>query len=145
MNRTILSIAAPLALLACTQSAAAATLMVTKTATCPCCKDWVEHMKKAGFKVQVRDVEDLTPVARKLGVPDTLRSCHTSQTGGYTIEGHVPAADVKRLLAAKPKGLGLAVPGMVPGSPGMDQGSTRVPYKVLLFQKDGKTSVFASH
>lgn len=145
MNRTLFSLAASLALLACTQSAAAATLMVTKTATCPCCKDWVEHMKKAGFKVQVRDVEDLTPVARKLGVPDALRSCHTSQLNGYVIEGHVPAADVKRLLATKPKAAGLAVPGMVAGSPGMDQGPTRQPYKVLLFQKNGKTTVFASH
>lgn len=145
MNRTLFSLAASLALLACTQSAAAATLMVTKTATCPCCKDWVEHMKKAGFKVQVRDVEDLTPVARKLGVPDALRSCHTSQVNGYVIEGHVPAADVKRLLATKPKAAGLAVPGMVAGSPGMDQGPTRQPYKVLLFQKNGKTTVFASH
>ena len=144
MNRTLFSIAAPLALLACAQSAEAATLMVTKTATGPCCKDWVEHMKKAGFKVQVRDVEDLTPVARKLGVPDTLRSCHTSEVGGYVIEGHVPAADVKRLLVTKPKATGLAVPGMVAGSPGMDQGPTKLPYKVLLFQKSGKTTIFAS-
>ena len=145
MNRTLFSLAAPLALLACTQSAAAATLMVTKTATCPCCKDWVEHMKKAGFEVQVRDVEDLTPVARKLGVPDSLRSCHTSQVGGYVIEGHVPASDVKRLLATKPKVAGLAVPGMVAGSPGMEQGPMKLPYKVLLFQKNGKTAIFASH
>ena len=145
MNRTILSIAAPLALLACTQSAAAATLMVTKTATCPCCKDWVEHMKKAGFTVQIRDVEDVTPTARKLGVPDNLRSCHTSTIGGYVIEGHVPASDVKRLLATKPKATGIAVPGMVVGSPGMEQGDLKEPYKVVLFDKSGNTRVFTSH
>ena len=144
MNRTLFSLAASFALLACAQSAAAATVLVTKTATCPCCSDWVEHMKKAGFKVQVRDVEDLTPVARKLGVPDKLRSCHTSQVGNYVIEGHVPAADVKRLLAAKPKAAGLAVPGMVAGAPGMDQGPTKLPYTVLLFQKNGQTTIFAS-
>lgn len=144
-NRRILAVIAPLALLACAEVASASTIMVTKTATCPCCKDWVEHMKKAGFKVQVRDVEDLTPLARQLGVPDTLRSCHTSQIGGYVIEGHVPAADVKRLLAQKPKAAGLTVPGMVAGSPGMDQGPIKQPYKVLLFQKSGATRVFAAH
>ncbi|HWJ59423.1 MAG TPA: DUF411 domain-containing protein [Sphingomicrobium sp.] len=143
--RPIFAVIAPLALLACAEVASASTIMVTKTATCPCCKDWVEHMKKAGFKVQVRDVEDLTPLARKLGVPDALRSCHTSQVGGYVIEGHVPAADVKRLLAAKPKAAGLTVPGMVAGSPGMDQGPMKMPYKVLLFQKNGSTKVFAAH
>ena len=145
ISRRILTAIAPLVLLACAETANAAKIMVTKTATCPCCEDWVEHMKKAGFKVQVRNIDDLTPLARKLGVPDTLRSCHTSQIGGYVIEGHVPAADVKRLLAAKPKATGLAVPGMVAGSPGMDRGPTKLPYKVLLFQKNGATKVFAAH
>ena len=116
---TFLKILAPLALLATAGNAAAATLVVTKSAYCGCCKDWIEHMKKAGFAVQVHEVEDVTATARKLGVPDKLRSCHTSQIGGYVIEGHVPAADVKRLLATKPKTAGLAVPGMVMGSPGM--------------------------
>jgi len=137
--------AGSLALLACAQVAQAATIMVTKTATCPCCEDWVAHMKKAGFTVQVRNVADLTPIARKLGVPDKLRSCHTSQVGGYVIEGHVPAADVKRLLKLRPKAEGLAVPGMVAGSPGMDRESMRMAYKVVLFEKNGKSSVFASH
>ena len=144
-RRRLLRILAPLALLACAESAAAATLVVTKSAYCGCCKHWVEHMKKAGFAVEVREVEDVTPTARKLGVPDKLRSCHTSQIGGYAIEGHVPAADVKRLLAAKPKAAGLAVPGMVAGSPGMEQGDYKEPYQVLLFDKTGKTKVFASH
>lgn len=144
-NRRLLTFLAPLALLASAEGAAAATLLVTKTATCGCCKHWVEHMKKAGFQVQVREVEDVAPTARKLGVPDKLRSCHTSQIGGYVIEGHVPASDVKRLLATKPKAAGLAVPGMVVGSPGMEQGGMKQPYKVVLFDKAGKTRTFASH
>ncbi len=144
-RRRLLTLLAPLALLACAESAAAATLVVTKSAYCGCCKNWVEHMKKAGFAVEVHEVEDVTPTARKLGVPDKLRSCHTSQIGGYAIEGHVPAADVKRLLATKPKAAGLAVPGMVAGSPGMEQGGYKEPYQVLLFDKAGKTKVFASH
>jgi len=143
-SRKLLSLIAPLALLACAETAAAARLMVTKTAACGCCREWVEHMRKAGFDVHVRDVEDVTPTARKLGVPDRLRSCHTSQIAGYAIEGHVPAADVKRLLAIKPKAAGIAVPGMVAGSPGMEVGHSQ-PYKVLLFDKSGKTRVFATH
>lgn len=143
-SRLLLKIVAPLALLASAETAAAATLVVTKSAACGCCKNWVEHMKKAGFAVQVRDVEDVTPTARRLGVPDSLRSCHTAQVGGYVIEGHVPAADVKRLLGTKPKATGLAVPGMVAGSPGMEQGGRKDPYQVLLFDKAGKTRIFAS-
>ena len=144
-RRRILTILAPLALLAMAESAVAATLLVTRTAYCGCCKHWVEHMKKAGFKVEVREVEDVAPTRARLGVPDALRSCHTSEIGGYAIEGHVPAADVKRLLAAKPKAAGIAVPGMVVGSPGMEQGGQKQPYEVLLFDKAGKTKVFASH
>lgn len=144
-SRTIFRILAPLALLACSESATAATLIVTKSAYWGCCKHWVEHMKKAGFTVQVRDVEDVTPTARKLGVPDNLRSCHTSTIGGYVIEGHVPAPDVKRLLATKPKATGIAVPGMVVGSPGMEQDGLKEPYKVVIFDKSGVTRVFASH
>ena len=143
-RRTIFHAFAALALVACAQGAAAATLMVTKTATCGCCKHWVEHMKKAGFKVQVHDVEDVTPTATRLGVPARLRSCHSASIGGYAIEGHVPAADVKRLLATRPKAAGLAVPGMVAGSPGMESPDPQ-PYKTLLFDKAGKTRVFASH
>ena len=144
-SRTLLKILAPLALLASAESAVAATLQVTKSATCGCCKHWVEHMRKAGFTVEVREVDDVGPFAKRLGVPDKLRSCHTSQIGGYVIEGHVPAADVKRLLATKPKATGIAVPGMVVGSPGMEHGDHKEPYQVVLFDKAGKTKVFASH
>jgi hypothetical protein len=144
-SRKLLNIMASLALLACAESAAAATLVVTKSASCGCCKHWVDHMRKAGFTVEVREIEDVTPTARRLGVPDKLRSCHTSQIGGYVIEGHVPAAEVKRLLATKPKATGIAVPGMVVGSPGMEQGDRKEPYQVILFDKSGKTKVFASY
>jgi hypothetical protein len=143
--RLMFKILAPLALLACAESAAAATLTVTKSATCGCCKHWVEHMRKAGFEVKVNEVEDVTPTARRLGVPDRLRSCHTSEIDGYVIEGHVPAADVRRLLATKPKATGIAVPGMVMGSPGMEHGSHKEPYQVVLFDKSGATRIFASH
>lgn len=136
---------APFALLACTGNAVAATLAVTKTASCGCCAHWVEHMKKAGFTVTVRNVADVTPTARRLSVPAKLRSCHTAEIAGYAIEGHVPAADVKRLLAQRPKAAGIAVPGMVMGSPGMEQGGHKQPYQVILFDKAGKTKVFASH
>ncbi|MEO6359007.1 MAG: DUF411 domain-containing protein [Sphingomicrobium sp.] len=144
-NRRLMTLLAPLALLASAEGATAATLLVTKSVSCGCCKHWVEHMKKAGFQVQVREVEDVAPTARRLGVPEKLRSCHTSQIGGYVIEGHVPASDVKRLLALKPKAAGITVPGMVAGSPGMEQDGMKQPYKVVLFDKAGKTRVFASH
>ena len=145
IRRSILKFAALLALLTMAQSAAAATLLVTKTAYCGCCKHWIEHMKKAGFDVQVKEVEDVAPTRARLGVPDAMRSCHTSEIGGYAIEGHVPAADVKRLLATRPKAVGIAVPGMVVGSPGMEHGDHKEPYQVILFDKAGKTKVFASY
>ncbi len=145
MKKRLIAIFAPIALLAGAGNAVAATIVVTKTATCGCCHHWVEHMRKAGFTVEVRDVQDVTPTARRLGVPDKLRSCHTAEAEGYVIEGHVPAADVKRLLASKPRGVrGITVPGMVAGSPGMESSNPQ-PFKTLLFDRDGKTRVFASH
>ena len=140
-----LTLFAPFALVACAQAATAATLEVVKTPSCGCCKVWVERMKAAGFAVTTRDVEDTSPVAKAAGVPDTMRSCHTARIGGYVIEGHVPAADIKRLLAQKPKAVGLSVPGMVAGSPGMEMGGRADPYKVMLIQKDGKPKVWATH
>ena len=136
---------APLALLACVESAAAATIEVVKSPYCGCCTHWVEYLRAEGFDVRVVEAEDVTPTARRLGVPDDLRSCHTASIGGYAIEGHVPAADVKRLLALKPRAAGIAVPGMVVGSPGMEHGDHKEPYQVLLFDKAGNTRVFATH
>ena len=144
-RRKLLIAFAPLGLLACAESAAAATLKVTKTASCGCCAGWVEHMRKSGFKVEVHNVDDVTPTATRLGVPAKLRSCHTSEIDGYAIEGHVPAADVKRLLATRPKAAGIAVPGMVVGSPGMEAGGRSDAYQTILFDRAGKTRVFASH
>ena len=146
MFRTkLLTVLAPLALIAYSGTAAAApTLNVTKSATCECCSGWIEHMKKAGFTVKLNVVEDVAPTKRRLGVPSALISCHTSQIGGYVIEGHVPAADVRKLLAQRPRATGIAVPGMVVGSPGMEGGRPQ-PYQTLLFDKTGKTQVFASH
>lgn len=121
-------------------------LVVTKTPTCGCCHLWVEHMQKAGFKVEVHDVDDMTPVKERVGVPYGKGSCHTAEVGGYFIEGHVPAEDVKRLLAEKPNAKGLTVPGMPMGSPGMETPDGRVqPYAVELVAKDGSTSPFAHH
>lgn len=118
---------------------------VYKTPSCGCCGSWVEHMQKSGFKVNVHNVRDVTPMRQSFGVPDAMASCHTAVVGGYAIEGHVPAADVKRLLRERPKAAGIAVPGMVQGSPGMEQGQGKDPYSVVLFSKGGKTSVFAQH
>ncbi|MDQ8756756.1 DUF411 domain-containing protein [Sphingosinicella sp. LHD-64] len=136
---------APFVLAACAEAAAAQTVTVVKTPTCGCCGAWVEHLRAAGFEVTVTDVEDVTPTARELGVPDDLRSCHTASVGGYAVEGHVPVEDIRRLLAERPDAAGIAVPGMPIGSPGMEMGDRREPYQTLLFRRDGQRRVFASH
>lgn len=121
------------------------TVEVYKTLSCGCCGFWVEHMQQSGFKVNVHDVRDVTPMRANAGVPDAMGSCHTALVGGYAIEGHVPAADVKRLLRERPKATGIAVPGMVQGSPGMEQGGRKDPYSVILFNTGGRSLVFAQH
>lgn len=122
-------------------------LTVYKSATCGCCRAWVDHMRGAGFTVRTVDTEDLGRVKGELGVPGALQSCHTAVVGAYLVEGHVPAADVKQLLAQKPAVRGLAVPGMPIGSPGMEQGDPRDydRYEVMAFTTQGRTSVFARH
>lgn len=122
----------------------AGTIELYKSPYCGCCGKWAEHMTKAGFSVKVHPVEDVPAARKKLGMPDRLGSCHTAKVGDYLIEGHVPAADIRRLLREKPKALGLAVPGMPPGSPGMDIPNSPS-YETLLVQADGGTSVFARH
>jgi hypothetical protein len=117
---------------------------VFKSASCGCCGAWVEHMRQNGFHVTTHDVADVSAQRRKLGMPDRLGSCHSAKVGGYAIEGHVPAADIRRLLKEKPNALGLAVPSMPPGSPGMES-SRPIPYDTLLVARDGTTRVFASH
>jgi hypothetical protein len=124
--------------------AAATHVQVYKTATCGCCGQWVAHMKLNGFDVQFENVPDTAPYRKKYGVPDAMQSCHTAIVDGYAIEGHVPAADIQRLLKDKPKAAGLAVPGMVMGSPGME-GSSAQAYSVMMFTADGKTSIYAKY
>ena len=121
-------------------------LVVTKSPTCGCCHLWVEHMQKAGFAVEVHDVQDINLAKDRVGVPHGKGSCHTAEVGGYFVEGHVPAEDVKRLLADRPDARGLVVPGMPAGSPGMELPDGRVqPYVVELVARDGSTSPFAHH
>jgi hypothetical protein len=120
-------------------------MTVYKSALCGCCTAWVEHARSNGFTVRTVDTEDLNSVKRELGVPARLASCHTVVVGAYVLEGHVPAMDVKRLLAERPDVRGLAVPGMPIGSPGMEQGppSAYQRYNVLAFTRAGVTTVFA--
>ena len=116
---------------------------VYKSATCGCCTQWIEHLQANGFKVNAQNVPNTAAYRTKLGVPPALGSCHTGTIGGYALEGHVPAADIKRLLAEKPKAAGLAVPGMPMGSPGMEVAGEPIDaYDVLLFQTDGKYKVY---
>jgi hypothetical protein len=119
-------------------------LRVYKSPTCGCCASWVRYMQANGFTATTTDVADVTPIKVKNRVPTSAVSCHTTLVGGYVIEGHVPVEDVRRLLKEKPAIAGLAAPGMPAGSPGMDVANSP-PYDVLAFDKDGKTSVFATH
>jgi len=118
-------------------------ITVYKSPSCGCCAKWVEHMQGAGFKVAVKDVDDVDTVKREMGVPASLASCHTGVVGGYLVEGHVPADLVQRMLREKPKIAGLAVPGMVTGSPGMEMGARKDPYDVIAFDRSGRTRVYA--
>ena len=130
-----------------TRAAERTLVEVWKSPSCGCCKDWVTHLEGNGFAVKVNEVGN-TGMRGRLGIPAALGSCHTALVGGYAIEGHVPARDIQRLLAERPSAIGLAVPGMPIGSPGMDgpeYGSRRERYDVLLLRKDGSTAVFASH
>ncbi len=120
------------------------TIMVYKSESCGCCKKWVEHLRTSGFPVTTHDVTGLDSIKTELGVPGALHSCHTALVSGYVIEGHVPAADINRLLREKPKIAGLAVPGMPAGSPGME-GGHKDAYEVMAFDASGTAKVFARH
>ena len=120
---------------------------VWKDPNCGCCKDWVAHLQTNGFAVKVNETGN-EAMRAKLGMPAKVGSCHTALVGGYAIEGHVPATDIRKLLKDKPVGIGLTVPGMPVGAPGMDgkiYGSRRDPYDVLLVLKSGEARVFASY
>lgn len=163
LSRALL-VVLPLALLACSNAsvptgqdplrvaalapatAALPTMLVHKSPSCGCCSVWIDHMRAAGFGIEVRDVDDMGPVKESLGVPFGKGSCHTAEIDGYFIEGHVPAEDIKRLLAEKPDAKGLVLPGMPAGSPGMEMPDGRVqPFVVELVARDGTTSVYARH
>ncbi|WP_228039846.1 DUF411 domain-containing protein [Nodosilinea sp. LEGE 07088] len=120
-------------------------ITVFRSPTCSCCGQWIEHMEAAGFQVKDNTIEDMTAVKEQYGVPANLASCHTTIVDKYVIEGHIPAADVQRLLTEKPDVTGIAVPGMPIGSPGMESGSYVEPYTVFSFLEDGTTAAFAEH
>lgn len=122
-------------------------MQIWKSPTCGCCKDWIVHLEANGFATQVSDVGNVA-ARKRLGIQDKHGSCHTALVGGYAIEGHVPAKDIQRLLRERPAGIGLAVPFMPVGSPGMDgpeYGDRKDPSDVLLLAKDGSAHVFQSY
>jgi len=119
------------------------TVLVYKTEACGCCNGWIAHLEAAGFTVDARNVTDLTSIKRDAGVPTADASCHTALVDGYVVEGHVPADQIRRLLAERPAVTGIAVPGMPVGSPGME-GANPKPYDVLTFDRAGNRTVFAT-
>ena len=125
--------------------AAKPAVTVYKSATCGCCALWVTHLKDNGFPTTAEDVADLGSVKKKHGVPEALQSCHTALIDGYVVEGHVPADLIDRLLAERPQVVGIAVPGMPIGSPGMEvPGRAADRYQVMTFDRTGRTTVFAT-
>jgi hypothetical protein len=124
-------------------SANGPTIKVYKDPNCGCCKAWIEHLQQNGFKVEVMDMPDLSAVKAKYDVKPELEACHTGVVGDYTIEGHVPADLILKMLKEKPAIAGLAVPGMHAGSPGME-GATKERYDVLTFDRAGRTAVYAT-
>ena len=146
-RRSLLGLLATLPFAASAQGPSRVLVEVWKDPDCGCCQDWVRHLESNGFAVKVNAGGNDAMRAR-LGIPPQLGSCHTGLVGGYAVEGHVPAADIRRLLKERPQAVGLAVPGMPVGSPGMDgavYGNRRDPYDVLLVPRAGAPRVFASH
>ena len=117
---------------------------VFKTRTCGCCAKWIEHLRANGFDVKVQEVDSTAEYQTKYGVPQNLRSCHTAVVQGYTIEGHVPAQEIYRLLKERPNVKGLAVPGMPVGSPGMESSSSQT-YSVMIFDAEGHASEYQKY
>ena len=115
------------------------TIIVSKDPNCGCCTGWVQHLRRNGFAATIVETADMQAVKTRLGVPAQLASCHTAEIAGYIIEGHVPAQAIARLIAEKPNAIGLAVPGMPIGSPGMEGGTPEI-YDVILFGSDRRES-----
>jgi hypothetical protein len=129
---------------AATAKAALPAITTFRNPGCGCCEAWVDAMREAGFNVTMQDDEDLAARAKKLAIPEDLLGCHVAVVGDYILSGHVPPEDVQRMLAESPAIIGLAVPGMPVGSPGME-GSPVEPYKVIAFAADGTQSVYATY
>ena len=128
------------------QASQGPTVQVYKTPTCGCCANWVKHLQANGFATRVMDLENLSDIKTKHNIPGPAQSCHTATVDGYVLEGHVPAADVRRLLKERPAVLGLAVPGMPIGSPGMEVPNVKPsPYNVMSFDRGGQLKVYSSH
>lgn len=146
-RRSLLLAGLALPFVATHSMAATAVIEVYKSATCGCCGAWIDHLQASGFSASARNLEQdaLYELKARVGLTPDLASCHTALVEGYFIEGHVPASDITRLLAEKPKALGLTVPGMPIGSPGMEMGDEREPFETLIVFEDGRTEVFASH
>lgn len=121
-----------------------ALVSVYKSPTCGCCGEWLKRMRANGFRIEANNIADVGPIRRANAVPDSLASCHTALVGGYAIEGHVPAADIQRLLREGPAVRGLAVPGMPASAPGMEQRPPQ-PYTTLAFYEGGRTETFERH
>ncbi len=120
-------------------------IVVHRSPTCTCCGKWLEHLKENNFNVEDIVTNDVQSIKDKYGVTREMASCHTAIVDGYVVEGHVPANDIKTLLKTKPKIAGIAVPGMVNGSPGMEMGKTKDPYKVMSFDRENHAKVFNSY
>ena len=118
---------------------------VYKSPTCQCCAKWITHLEENGFSVKTSDMANMQQIKSRFNVPRELSSCHTAVVGGYVVEGHVPANDIKQMLVNQPQVAGLTVPGMPVGSPGMEQGSRQDPYNVLTFTKEGRTTIFEQY
>ena len=120
-------------------------IVVYRSPTCGCCGKWLEHLKKHDFNVTDHVTEDVQSIKDKYGVTAALASCHTAIVGGYIVEGHVPAGDIKSMLKNKPDIKGLAVPGMDAGTPGMEMGDRKSPFKVIAFDKQGQLTIYKSY
>ena len=145
LQRVLAGVAALSAPCLALAGAAAPQITVWKTPNCGCCKAWVAYLRANGFEVVTHDVKDNAPFRQKLGLPEQFGSCHTASLGGYVLEGHVPVAEIRRLLRDKPVARGLAVPGMPTGAPGMEMGGAHDAYNVLLVLMDGKSRVYQSY
>jgi hypothetical protein len=143
-RRAMLSAMATVAVAAGAGAQQPAKISVFKSPTCGCCSKWVEHVRAHGFAPTATNMDDMDSIKTKYNIPAAVQSCHTAIVDGYVIEGHVPAADIQRLLKERPAIVGLAAPGMPMGSPGME-GPNPARYDVLAFDKQGKTRVFATH